>query len=123
MESGHISVVSVPVRDQDRAKEFYVDTLGFRAVSDQPVGPDMRWVQVAPPGGEASVALVTWFETMPPGSCRGLVLSVPDAEAAYTELSSKGVTFAAELQDAPWGRFTTFDDPDGNGWVLQQDRG
>ena len=48
----HIQLLSVPVTDQDRARDFYVDTLGFDLVADNPMGPDRRWVQVAPKGGQ-----------------------------------------------------------------------
>ena len=114
----HIQVVSVPVSDQDRAREFYVDILGFTLLADRQFTPDMRWVMVAPPGGHTALTLVTWFPSMPPGSLKGTVLESDDLEADAAALAAKGVT-ASEIQDAPWGRFVTFDDPDGNGIVLQ----
>jgi catechol 2,3-dioxygenase-like lactoylglutathione lyase family enzyme len=118
----HVSVLSLPVRDQDRARDFYVDVLGFGLVADVPMGPDMRWVQVAPPGGQTSVTLVTWFPTMPAGSAKGLVLETDDLDGDVAALRARGVDLA-EVQEQPWGRFTTFDDPDGNGIVLQASAG
>ncbi|KAE8765771.1 VOC family protein [Georgenia thermotolerans] len=118
----HLQVVSVPVSDQDRAKAFYVDTLGFELRRDNPMGPGQRWVEVAPPGAATSLTLVTWFPTMPPGSLKGLVLATDDVDRAVAELHERGVEFLDPLTDAPWGRWATFDDPDGNGWVLQQSR-
>jgi catechol 2,3-dioxygenase-like lactoylglutathione lyase family enzyme len=115
-----ITVVSVPVADQDRAKAFYADVLGFEVVADAQFGPDQRWVQVGPHGGGTSLTLVTWFPTMAPGSLKGLVLECADVRAAMDELAGRGLGFEQELQEAPWGTFTTFEDPDGNGWVLQQ---
>src|SRR5712672_4503581 len=53
---------SIPVRDQDRALEFYVSTLGFTLQTDQPMGPGQRWIEVRPPKGESGFALFT-----PPG--------------------------------------------------------
>jgi catechol 2,3-dioxygenase-like lactoylglutathione lyase family enzyme len=114
-----IQLVSVPVSDQERAKAFYTETLGFDLVADNPFG-DQRWVQVAPKGAETGVTLVTWFETMPPGSTKGLVLETDDVDASYQELSARGVRFNGPVEEQFWGRFATFDDPDGNGWVLQQ---
>ncbi|MBI4491516.1 MAG: VOC family protein [Chloroflexi bacterium] len=114
-----VQVVSVPVADQDRAKAFYVDTLGFELLGDNVFGDGMRWVQVAPRGTATSLTLVTWFPSMPPGSLKGLVLAVDDVEATYHELASRGVQFDGPLQDAPWGKFATFNDPDGNGLILQ----
>jgi len=110
---------SVPVSDQDRALRFYVDTLGFDLLSDAEMGPDMRWLLVSPPGAETAITLVTWFESMPAGSLKGIVLETDDLEGDIATLTEKGVIFEGGLQDAPWGRFTTFNDPDGNGIVLQ----
>lgn len=119
----HVQLFSVPVSDQDRAKTFYVDTLGFDLVRDNPMGPGQRWVQVAPKGAQTGLTLVTWFETMPPGSLKGLVLETDDLDGDVALLGSRGVTFQGGVQDAPWGRFVTFDDPDGNGIVLQETAG
>jgi catechol 2,3-dioxygenase-like lactoylglutathione lyase family enzyme len=118
-----IAIVSIPVRDQDRARDFYVDTLGFELVADTLMGPDMRWVQVRPRGGTTSLTLVTWFESMPPGSVKGLVVECDDIDRSYRELEQHGVTFDGPVETQPWGRFATFDDPDGNGIVLQQSSG
>src|SRR6266496_3794672 len=85
-----VIVVSVPVSDQDRAKEFYVDKLGFELRQDQSM-PGLRWVMVGPKGGGTSLTLVTWFESMPPGSLQGLVLTCDDIQAEYESLVAKGV--------------------------------
>ncbi|MET8088060.1 glyoxalase superfamily protein [Micromonospora sp. NPDC005197] len=120
----HVQLLSVPVTDQDRARDFYVDVLGFDLVRDNPMGPDGgRWVQVAPPGAATALTLVTWFPTMPPGSLKGLVLETDDLDADVARLRERGVDFAnGGIQSAPWGRYATFDDPDGNGIVLQATR-
>jgi catechol 2,3-dioxygenase-like lactoylglutathione lyase family enzyme len=115
-----IQVVSIPVSDQNRAKSFYLDTLGFRLLADEPMGPDQRWVQLAPPDGGAGITLVTWFEAMSPGSVKGLVLGCTDIQATYDELSSRGVRFSGAIERQEWGTFATFEDPDGNGWVLSE---
>jgi catechol 2,3-dioxygenase-like lactoylglutathione lyase family enzyme len=118
----NLSLVSVPVTDQDRAKRFYADTLGFSVDIDSSFGDGMRWVMLRPPGSGTAITLVTWFETMPAGSLKGSVLACDDLEKTLGELTARGVSFNEnEVQEAPWGRWKTFDDPDGNGWVLQQD--
>lgn len=117
MNISKIQLVSVPVADQDRAKAFYVDTLGLRLVRDNPMGPDQRWVEVAPAGSPTGITLVTWFPTMPPGSTKGLVLQTGDVDGDVARLRAAGVAVDGP-QEAPWGRFATFDDPDGNGIVL-----
>ncbi len=81
----HIHVVSIPVTDPERAKSFYVDKLGFDVRSDNPMGPDQRWVEVAPKGAQTGLTLVTWFPTMQPGSVKGLVLKTPDIRTTYED--------------------------------------
>jgi catechol 2,3-dioxygenase-like lactoylglutathione lyase family enzyme len=117
----NLEVISVPVSDQDRAKNFYVHQLGFAEQIDASFGDSMRWVMLRPPAGGTAITLVTWFDTMPAGSLKGAVLGCDDLEKTLGELAARGVTFSEdEIQQAPWGRWKTFDDPDGNSWVLQQ---
>src|ERR1019366_1137938 len=78
----------------------------------------MRWVQVRPRGSVTSLTLVTWFPTMPAGSLKGTVLESDALESDIADLQGKGVKIGA-IETAPWGRFVTFDDPEGNGIVLQ----
>ncbi|GAA3824098.1 VOC family protein [Sphaerisporangium flaviroseum] len=115
-----ISIVSIPVSDQDRAAEFYEHKLGFTLVADNPMG-DQRWVQLAPPGGGATITLVTWFPAMPPGGVRGLVIECDEVAETLERFRAQGVTVHQDgVEKAPWGTFFTFEDPDGNGWVAQE---
>jgi predicted enzyme related to lactoylglutathione lyase len=114
-----VRVVSVPVSDQDRAKEFYVERLGFDVVQDLSMH-GMRWLAVAPKGGTTSLTLVTGFESMPPGSLQGLVLTTDDIDADFAELSARGVPFDGPPRAQPWGREAVVRDPDGNRLVLNQ---
>lgn len=120
----NLEVVSVPVSDQDRAKAFYAEQLGFAVEMDSSFGDGdggMRWVALRPPGSGTAITLVTWFDTMPAGSLKGAVLGCDDLEKTLANLEARGVSFhEEEVQEAPWGRWKTFDDPDGNSWVLQQ---
>lgn len=115
-----VAVVSVPVSDQERARRFYVDQLGFELVRDDTSVPGMRWVQVNPKGSPTSLTLVNWFDSMPPGSLRGLVFGVDDLSAEYERLVGRGVEFDGPPQQQPWGTEAVFRDPDGNEFVLQQ---
>lgn len=115
-----VAVVSVPVSDQDRAKSFYVDMLGMELVREDTSIPGMRGIQVAPPGGGTQFTLVTWFESMPAGSLRGLVLKMADLQSAYEELAARGVQFDGPPAQQPWGTETVVHDPDGNRIVLQE---
>ncbi len=117
-----IDVVSVPVSDQVASRVFYSEVLGFEIIRDNPMGPDQRWVQLSPPGAGTSITLVTWFDRMPAGSLQGMVLDTLDIDATRKALAEKGLRIT-EVQDAPWGRYATFSDPDGNGWVLKQAEG
>jgi catechol 2,3-dioxygenase-like lactoylglutathione lyase family enzyme len=112
-------IVSVPVSDQQRSKEFYRDVVGFELLRDEPMGPGQSWIQLAPKGCLTTIALVTWFETMRPGGLQGVMLNVTDIERDHRELSERGLKLA-EIKQEPWGRYTTFQDPDGNGWILRQ---
>jgi catechol 2,3-dioxygenase-like lactoylglutathione lyase family enzyme len=115
-----VAVVSVPVSDPERAKRFYVDILGLQLLRDDSSIPGMRWIQVGPVGGGTSLSLVTWFESMPPGSLRGLVLRMTNLKADYEALVAKGVEFEGPPTQQPWGTETVVHDPDGNAIVLQQ---
>ena len=77
-------------------------------------------IQVTPNGGATSLTLVTWFDTMPAGSLRGLVLGSSDLQRDCDELAAKGVEFDQPLQERPWGAEAVIRDPDGNAIVLQQ---
>jgi predicted enzyme related to lactoylglutathione lyase len=114
-----LELVSVPVTDVDRAKAFYVDQVGFNADHDHQVSPEMRFVQLTPPGSACSIAIGSGIVDTEPGSVRGLQLVVPDIEAAQAHLRERGVP-VGDVQDFPWGRFVFFSDPDGNGWAVQQ---
>ena len=114
-----LELVAVPVSDVDRAKAFYVDQVSFDADHDHRVADDLRFVQLTPPGSACSIAIGTGLTTMEPGSIQGLQVVVDDADEAYAYLVANGVE-ATPVEDLPWGRFTSFQDPDGNAWSVQQ---
>ena len=114
-----IELVAIPVTDVDRAKAFYVDQVGFNADHDHKVTDELRFVQLTPPGSACSIAIGVGVATTEPGSLQGLQLVVDDADAAHDDLQSRGVA-VSDVQDFPWGRFVFFQDPDGNGWSVQQ---
>jgi predicted enzyme related to lactoylglutathione lyase len=118
-----IEVISIPVKDQHRAKEFYADKLGFVLDTDSEFAPGMRWVQLTPPEGGASITLITWNESMPPGSVKDIYLDCEDIRGTSAKLKEQGVTIKGENFGTPFGDFATFDDPDGNGWSLHQQPG
>jgi catechol 2,3-dioxygenase-like lactoylglutathione lyase family enzyme len=114
-----LELVSIPVTDVDRAKDFYVNQVGFSADHDHQVNDALRFVQLTPPGSACSVVMGTGITEMAPGSQKGVQVVVEDVEAARQHLIANGVA-ASEVDVQPWGSFVTFSDPDGNTWALQQ---
>uniref|UniRef100_UPI0035CA3206 VOC family protein n=1 Tax=uncultured Sphingomonas sp. TaxID=158754 RepID=UPI0035CA3206 len=114
-----VAVVSVPVKDPAAALKFYTEVIGLRVLRDEPMGPEMRWIQLQPEDGGATIALVTWFDAMPPGSVQGLMLGVADVAAEHARIATLGVDLSP-VDAQPWGRFTMLKDPDGNGLILAQ---
>ena len=114
-----LEVVHVPVSDVDRAKAFYTEQIGFNADHDHQVNDELRFVQLPPPGSACSIAIGTGLTQMKPGSIEGLMMVVPDVQAARDELMRRGAE-VSEIDVQAWGSFVYFSDPDGNTWVLQQ---
>jgi predicted enzyme related to lactoylglutathione lyase len=114
-----LELVPVPVSDVDRAKAFYTDQVGFNADHDHTVSDEIRFVQLTPPGSACSISIGTGIVATAPGSVQGLQLVVADIDAAHADLAGRGVA-VSEVQEFPWGSFVFFEDPDGNGWAVQQ---
>ena len=128
-----LELVLIPVSDVDRAKDFYVEKMGFALEVDTPIGEGMRVVQVTPPGSACSIGFGTGINSSPPGSTQGLHLVVSDIVAAHAELTGRGVKVSdvRHLESGTWvpgphpqrGNYESFADladPDGNVWVLQE---
>ena len=140
-----LEVVVIPVADADRAKEFCT-RLGWRLDADFATSDDFRVIQFTPPGSACSVIFGKSVTAAAPGSAQGLYLVVSDIEAARGELLGRGVKVSEVFHDASavhvgtdqpclFGRlrvsgpdpehrsyrsFASFNDPDGNGWLLQE---
>jgi catechol 2,3-dioxygenase-like lactoylglutathione lyase family enzyme len=112
-----LELVTIPVADVDRAIAFYKQ-IGFNIDHDHRVDEELRFVQVTPPGSACSIAFGTGLTTEPPGRAQ-LQVVVDDAQAARAELAERGID-AGDVQEFPWGKFVFFNDPDGNGWAVQQ---
>jgi catechol 2,3-dioxygenase-like lactoylglutathione lyase family enzyme len=116
--------VMVPVADQDAAIAFYVDRLGFTVVADVPFGDGERWVEVAPPGGGAALALVPASDRYPTGRMTGIALGSSDPRSDHAELSAKGVDVDESLMggDGEVPQLFFFRDGDGNQLMVVEDR-
>jgi catechol 2,3-dioxygenase-like lactoylglutathione lyase family enzyme len=121
-----LEVVVIPVTDVDRAKSFYIGTLGFQLDADTWPTETMRVVHMTPPGSACSVVIGP--KVAPPGTDLGqsasLQLVVPDIEAARAELAGRGVEVSEvqTLDPRDGGKFVYFADPDGNNWAVQEVR-
>jgi catechol 2,3-dioxygenase-like lactoylglutathione lyase family enzyme len=114
-----LELVIIPVTDVDRARDFYVDKIGFNLDHDHTVSEEIRFVQLTPPGSACSIAFGKGLTTAEPGTVKGLQAVVADADEVHAELVQRGAS-VSEVEEQAWGRFVFFDDPDGNHWALQQ---
>lgn len=129
-----LEVVVIPVSDVDRAKRFYGD-LGWRLDADFIVGDEFRGIQFTPPGSPASIHFGKGIPSAAPGSATGLYLVVSDIQAARADLVGRGVEVSEVFHRAGPGKpaisgpdperrssftYATFNDPDGNEWLLQE---
>ena len=134
-----VEVVVIPVADVERAKRFY-EGLGWRLDADFSYGDEWRLVQLTPPGSPCSIMIGKGFTVEVPGSSQGTFLVVDDLDGARAQLMARGVAvsevfhFQGDLLNTrsnghipgrdPQGRsyfsFASFNDPDGNSWLLQE---
>ena len=128
-----IEVVTIPVSDVDRARDFYAEKVGFAVDIDHRISDDLRLVQLTPPGSACSIHLGKGTVDMEPGSIDGVFLVVRDLSAARDYLLERGVE-VGELQVFDDGSYRPareregldyvgcvfFSDPDGNRWCVQQ---
>jgi catechol 2,3-dioxygenase-like lactoylglutathione lyase family enzyme len=125
-----LEVVTLPVSDVDRAKDFY-QRLGWRLDIDLVISDDARTVQITPPHSQCSIHFGKGGTTAEPGSAQGLILVVENIDDAREDLISRGVDVSEVAVQRPPGieapegvrsyfARASFSDPDGNGWVLQE---
>jgi lactoylglutathione lyase len=119
-----IYTVGVPVTDQDRALEFYVDTLGLEKRVDVPLEQfGGRWIEVASPGAPVSIALVPERDDVPSGVETGIRLTTPDADAVHADMQSRGVDVGEMLRWPEAPAMFTIRDQDGNGLAIIEEGG
>ena len=113
----YVQTIGVPVSDQDRALDFYVNTLGLEKRSDEPMSPDERWVVVAPHGAQTGIMLGKASGSgsgQPMGRFTGYIFYSANIEGTCAELEAKGVKFTVPPHVEPWGKWAQFTDQDGN---------
>ena len=127
-----LEVVVLPVSDVDRAKTFY-QQVGFDLDVDHHSGDEFRVVQLTPPGSDCSITFGVGLGEMTASPIKGLHLCVADIEETVAELTDRGIEAAPirhmgpkGWEDGPdperrkYGSYSSFTDPDDNGWVIQE---
>jgi catechol 2,3-dioxygenase-like lactoylglutathione lyase family enzyme len=123
-----LSVVTLLVRDQDEALDFYVDKLSFEKRDDRSYGEGFRWLTVAAPGQDEPALTLVKADTDEKRQAIGkqaagqplFVLETDDFDSTYQDMKSRGVEFAGEPENLPWGKEVVFRDLYGNLFDLLQ---
>ncbi len=114
-----VKFISIPVRDQNRALDFYTDKLGFTIITDQPFDGKQRWIELRIPKAETRVVLFTpdGHEDRV-GSFMNMSFECDDIEQTYQELRARGVEFEGPPEKQPWGTYAKFKDSEDNVFVV-----
>ena len=122
-----VGTVCMFVADQERAKHFYTDVLGFELREDQPLypGASSRWIAVAPKGAETHLILYLPDENWEHyrqvvGKSQAITFNVSGMGALAADLKSKGVMFVQEPDPQPWGIYAIIEDSEGNHLILAE---
>ena len=114
----HLKFASVACRDQDAALKFWTEKIGFRVVTDQPMGAQ-RWIELAIASSQTELVLFTPDgQEDRIGSFFNGSFACDDVEATYRQLTERGVEFKGPPEKQPWGTYAIFKDPEGNEFVL-----
>jgi predicted enzyme related to lactoylglutathione lyase len=114
-----VGTVTVYVRDQDAAKAFYIEKLGFKLRLESPMEPGNRWLEVVPEGAQTGIVL--YKDESQAGRFSGIVIETDDIQRVYQEMAARGVAFSEAPAQQDWGGIQAqFADQDGNGFVMVQ---
>lgn len=116
----NIATVGVYVEDQQAAKKFWTEKVGFKLVAEREMMPGNSWLEVAPEGAESALVIyprslmTNWAELRP-----SIVFVCDDVEKTFADMKARGVQFESELQKMKWGTFARFNDEDGNTFLIK----
>ncbi|MBT2689686.1 VOC family protein [Bacillus sp. ISL-47] len=121
-----IGKITIYVQDQEQAKDFWLNKMGFALKLEQPMGPNATWIEVGPSDDEFTTLVLyskTLMEQQKPAAVAhpSILFSTTDIEAAYEKMKQNGV----EVEDMirmPFGTMFTFKDQDGNEYLLREDK-
>lgn len=118
---GKIEQVSIPVKNQDKALQFYTEKLGFIVVVDACFGEAQRWIELKIPEGETKVVLYTSKgQEERIGTFSPIMFHAKNIEDTFLEFKNKGISFEKELSQECWGKFFIFKDLDGNSFCVSE---
>ena len=115
-----IRTVAIPAEDQDRTVAFFVDQLGFETQMDAELTEGFRWIEVAPPGSDVSVAIVAASSELPSGVDTGIRFVMTDAEAEHASMTAQGVDVGEILRWPGVPAMFSFRDVDGNSYYVSE---
>jgi len=104
-----IEIVSIPVTDQQKAKDFYIKA-GLQIIMEAPMGNGQTWIQMGLPNQITSLSLASF---------QGIIFETDNIEKEVQELTTKGIE-AGKIDNTPWGKFSWLKDIDGNKFCLHQ---
>ena len=120
-----VATVCIFVNDQDKAKAFYTDVLGFELRQDSPMG-ESRWIAVAPEGARTEVILYKMDQNWEHyrqvmGKSQAITFNVTDIQALHANLKEKGVRITQEPDPQPWGTYMMILDQDDNALLMVEE--
>lgn len=116
-----VRTVGISVSDQDAALGFYVGTLGFEKRLDAEIGPELRWIEVAPRGARTSLALTPSEKPTRGTTDTGIRFMVPDVDSEHASMRERGVEVGEVISWEGVPPMYSFDDPDGNRFYIVEE--
>ena len=117
-----IATAAVCVDDQEKSERFWVVQVGFEKRKDLPMGPEARWIEMAPPGADSCIVIYPksmmddWAERRP-----SIVFECANLHETHKAMAGRGVEFTQQPKEMPWGQFAIFLDPEGNWYGLREE--
>ena len=122
-----IGKITLYVNNQEEAKSFWIEKLGFVVKFEQSMGPNVKWIEVGPSEEEFTTFVLYDKNLMIAQNPKAnvthpsILLSTKDIESAYSEMKEKNIK-VGELMNMPYGKMFSFKDQDGNEYLLREDK-
>lgn len=122
-----IGKITLYVNNQEEAKEFWTNKMGFVVKFEQPMGPNMKWLEVGPSAEEFTSFVLYEKQLMMSQNPKAnvahpnIMLSTNDIQSTYDEMKVKGIA-VGELMVMPYGKMFVFKDQDNNEYLIREDK-